>query len=214
MKLIIVLLFISFLSNVSSQEIDYDFLQDVRGENVFQFSIHPSIPILKFVLIGDSIDNSIVEIIVYKNTDTIPFQEIIIDEVIEPPVKETEYFVTCDFNFDGYKDIMLLEFWGTTGNRIYKGWLFNPGNMKFESNDFLSAVYSPEFNYDKKEFTTFDKGGFGEYYYSTYKYIRGKFILIREKSHYWDNKLECFFEDKCELKDGKMKLMSHRKVEE
>ncbi|RJP69723.1 MAG: hypothetical protein C4539_07365 [Ignavibacteriales bacterium] len=214
MKLTIITYILLLLNQINGQDNYLDYHQDVRGENIFYFSVNHRLPAFKFILIGDSSYNNIIEIIIYKNSDSKPLQNISIEEFIEPPIKGTEYFTTCDFNFDGYKDIMLLKFCGATGNRIYQAWLFNPSKMQFEFNKFLETIYSPEFDYDKKIFTTIGKSGYGEYSYSTYKYVKEEFIIINEKNRYWDEKKRCFIEEIYKRKNGEMKIESHREIKE
>lgn len=185
--------FVVILLNViPAQGVDTNYVLDVRGENIFHFSINPKLPLFKFILIGDSAQNIIDTIKIYSINKKIPLQTVYIDDM-DSPVKGHDYFLTSDFNFDGNEDIMLLKYWGVTGNLIYKVWLFKPQRIKFESNKFLSNIRSPKLNKNKKELTTYYRNGFNRFTSSTYKVINGKYEQIKEVSQYWDAKLKCFF---------------------
>ena len=210
MSKIILFLFILF-NAIQAQGLDTNIVQDVRGKNIFHFSINPKLPPFKFILIGDSTSNTIDKIKVYEGNDTIPIQELNIDDM-DQPMKDREYFSEDDFNFDRYKDIMLLKYWGTSVNLIYKVWLFNPQKMRFESNDLLSYITSPEIDYNKKEIILHTTSGFDEFTDLTYKVIKGKFVLIKEVEQHWDEKLKSFIKKVSIRKNGIMQVIFNKKV--
>ncbi len=158
-------------------------VQDVRGEHIFSFNIIPDSPDFRFVLSGDSEYNVIDQIIIYQPTDLIPIQTISVYQGEQPLIDE-EYFFAKDFNFDGYKDIALLNFWGSSANRFYTVWIYNKSKNTFEKDDFFGEISSPEPDTTKKQLTTYFKYGVDEYLINTYQFIESKYELIIEEK-YW-----------------------------
>lgn len=163
-------------------------VQDLRGEHIFSFNINPDLPEFKFVLRGDSEYNVIDQIIIYQSTDLIPIQAISVYQG-ESPLRDEEYFFAKDFNFDGYKDIALLNYWGSSANRFYTVWIYNKLKNTFEKDDFFEEISSPEPDTTKKQLTTYFKYSDGEYLISTYQYIGNKYELIIEEK-YWRKQYE------------------------
>jgi hypothetical protein len=198
--------------------IDTSIYQDIRGDNIFVFNIHPHLSSFRFVLVGDPENYWVDEIRIYKGNDSLPFQ-IINDEdelMSEPPVKGERYFFTGDFNFDGYEDIAFLKFWGATGNRIYCIWLYDKSKNIFESNDFFKNIYSPSLDYKKKQLTTFEKyGGAGEYQYDTYQFSNNKYMLVNEEKYWIKNGKNNYYQmkDVLEMVNDTLKLISRDTLE-
>jgi len=163
-------------------------VQDVRGKQVFNFNINPELPDFKFVLIGDSEYNVVDQIIIYQSKDLVPIQTLSAYQE-GAPLKNEEYFFTKDFNFDGYKDIALLNWWGASANRGYTVWLYNKSNNTFKKDDFFDDISSPSLDNAKKQLTTYFNYGIDEYLIKTYQFIEDKYeLLIEEK--YWRKEYE------------------------
>ncbi len=86
-----------------------------------------------------------------------------------------------DFNFDGYKDIMITVSTGATGNTDNDFFLYNPSTKKFEFDQALTGA----------DITGLDQNG-NLYYFSnwcagcgitqTYKYVNGKLTMTKSVS--------------------------------
>lgn len=198
--------------NIYAQQGDFEIIEDVRGENFFNFKIHKDLPVFNFTLIGDSLFNTISEIVIRKDSDDKPFQTLFVGHEMEPPFIGAEYFKTGDFNFDGFNDIMLLTFWGATGNRIYKGWIFDPETMSFKEHPFLDGIYSPSFDFEKEELATFRKGAAGEYSSFIYKFNQENFNLIKKKIRFWDEEKQSLIDEVYQRKNDEMKLIEQKVV--
>ena len=191
-------------------------IEEVAKKDTFVFRIHRSLPEYKFILSIDEL-NFINEIQVYNADDTILIQKILTDSLSiykQKPLDSDQYFFAKDFNFDGFKDIVLLEY--ASSNEGYGVWIYNKSKKIFESNDFFIRMDRPTLNRKKKEITTYYKyGGADEYLFETYKLINNKFILIYEVKYWRDWKGDYYIPMKdSSIKYGDSLKLVSRKVAE
>lgn len=81
----------------------------------------------------------------YTDDFTLSTIDVFIDKQKQQTITHNEEFVKIewlDWNFDGFKDLSILEDAGATGNTSYSVWLFNPLNKKFEKNKDLNSKSS------------------------------------------------------------------------
>lgn len=105
---------------------------------------------LKLILRSDW--HVVEKIEIYKSDQSDPIQTLQSRMDAEPyQNKNANYFQAQDINFDGYKDIKLLIWWGATGNEGYDFWLFDPNSEKFIFNSQLSKIGNPITNEETKE---------------------------------------------------------------
>lgn len=188
-------------------------LEDETKIDTFYFNIHPDLPDFKFIIkIGEF--SVVEEIQIYNSTDTIPTQIITTDIINQRSPENGEYFTTQDFNFDGYKDIELLEDYSGTGNISYCVWLYNKSKSIFETDDLFKSIERPILDEKKKRITTYlEYGGFDEKYETTYQLKNGKFILLYELKYWRDYKGDNYLQ----MKDSSigygdtLKLISRKK---
>lgn len=199
--------------NEKQPPFDFSIISDVRGTKSFDFIINKKLPKYHFNLIGDSLFNVIDEIHVYREGSNKVIQTISVPAEMETPFKGANYFFTKDFNFDGYQDISLLQNWGVTGNKYYFILLFNKTKGKFIYNKVLSSLGSPKLNYSKNEINSFERSGYGNYYYSTFKWIKHNLVLIKEIVYKCNDSTEYAIRTESILEDGKMKVVNKRKVD-
>ena len=167
-------------------------VEDVRGVHIFEFQIHKDLKPYIFKLYGDKKYNHIKKIEIIIKGEKSPFQ--LIYTTSESPYKGAKYFEAIDMNFDGYKDIKLLDWWGVTGNKGYRCWLYNPKKKKFYINKELGELCSPRFDCKKKKIYTWSTGGHAGMIHaaSTWTFLGGKLIClefelqeyVKEKNHY------------------------------
>ena len=168
-------------------------VEDVRGKHNFEFKINQNLNPYIFILHGDKNENFINKIEVYSKGDKLPLQIIKII-ITASPYKNSKYFEAIDMNFDGYKDIRMLDWWGATGNKGYKVWLYNPTDKKFVYNKPLSELSCPSFNNKNKTIEEHSNGGhMGQIYTSRKLKFQGKKLIcfesekqdfVREKNHF------------------------------
>ncbi len=171
------------LTQDSVQEELSKFNEDVRNGATFKFKIHKSLPAYTFHLVGNRESNLIDSIEVSKGNDTAIIQVLKDFEMDEPPFRGAKYFQAEDINFDGYRDLKLLSWWGVTGNKGYSYWLFEPKKNRFVFNQELRDLSNPTPNYKRKLIKTHSVGGMAGYIYENadYAFVNGRLVSIREE---------------------------------
>jgi len=183
-----------------------DPVTDVRGGAICYFTIHKDLSTYTFHLIGNPEFNTIDRIEITKGNESAVSQTLEAG-MGEPPYRDASFFVAEDMNFDGYKDIKLMSFWGATGNTGYTYWLFNFSKNLFVENKDLSSLSNPKPDVGTKTIATHSVGGMAGCIYNngTYKFDEtGKLILIREEKQDWVEASKSFLKTISELKNGKM----------
>ena len=96
---------------------------------MFSFRIHPSLPLYTIKPVFDI--DIVGELTVYRAGSVARWQTLDECEVIDSPPKGERWLKTEDLNFDGFEDLLLLAWWGATGNQSWCVWLFDPPSGKF-----------------------------------------------------------------------------------
>jgi hypothetical protein len=111
---------------------------DVRQGATVRLTVAPGLPefTLKFLPDGnpDASRAIINKVEVHLEQETEPVQVLTDCEMDEPPYRGAKWVTTDDMNFDGYRDIQMLRWWGATGREGYCVWIFNPATRRFEHN--------------------------------------------------------------------------------
>lgn len=89
-------------------------------------------------------------------------------------------FIIEDMNFDGNIDFRLFEHTSNGPSIPYFYWIFNSKNKIFERNLFYDEIPSPDFDYSKKEISTFWRDGCCRHGRTVYKLFEGKPIVTEE----------------------------------
>jgi len=167
-------------------------VEDVRGIHTFEFQIHKDLKPYIFKLYGNK-SNHIGKIEIIIKGKTAPFQSITTTTTTtQSPYKRAKYFEVLDMNFDGYKDIKLLEWWGVTGNKGYRCWLYAPNKKKFIFHKELSELGNPRINHAEQTIRTSYNGGGGLYALHIWAFENGKLVCVegtlqdydKDKQHY------------------------------
>jgi hypothetical protein len=189
------------------------YLSDVRGENIFVEKIHPSLPNFKFVVIADSSDNLIYRINILQNSTLDTIQVINIYDIGESPYRGAQYFRLQDLNFDKFKDLMVLNYWGVSGNEFYQVFLYDQSNKLFIYNDFLSNLCSPAVVDSTLELSSFAKEGFDSYVHEIYKFEEQDYILVKKVIRRFDLDLEVPIEQISVRKNNEMVIIKDGPVD-
>jgi hypothetical protein len=161
---------------------------NIVRDSIYVVEIHPSLP--KFLMHLIDRDGRCYKLIILDNNSADTVQ--IIEDYHEgidfwgEDIEDRKALDFIDVNFDGYRDIKVLDNQGNTTNVDYKFWVFNPKRKVFEYNEQISDLLgcNPSINTSTKTFTTGGVlGCVGMCYsWSTYKFIDGKPVLIERES--------------------------------
>jgi hypothetical protein len=121
-------------------------------------------------------------------------------------------FQIVDANFDGYEDILLMQFLPAAPNIPYYWWIYNPKTRLFAEDTALENITSPEFDSVNHYIYSTWRGSCCDHGNDTYEYRNGKAVLIEQSEDVYDpeSKTDTLFQRK--LVNGKMKEIS-KKVE-
>lgn len=154
------------------------------------YTIHKNVPDLLFREIG------------YKNGDDIVFKELVIvnsetkkainkinllDYTFdgEPPASSGEALDIefIDVNFDGYKDIRILDSSTRSWNELYLYFVWDRSNNLFvPDTQGLGDLGLPKFDEEKQLISSLGKSGATDHWFYTHKYINGILTVIEETS--------------------------------
>lgn len=193
--------------------IDNSYVSEVRGKVEFVKSISSRLPDFRFVIVGDSDVGWVDSLKIFQADDTTLKQVIELDAEfnVSPLPRKQEYFFAEDYNYDGYKDIRILAWWGGSGGESYIVWIYNPKNKLFETDDFYRSLSNAVFDFKKRLLETYDHNGDGDNTYELYKFFNNKYNLILEVEDWTDEGAEhdkYFVRDIKKRIDGKVKLIS------
>jgi len=195
-----------------------------RGAS-FTYQIAPNLSLFTFKIIPELRDadhygnaqSTVGAIEVFRVNAEKPFQRLEGCDwsAMEPPPKDSGWFLAQDVNFDGYADIFLMTWWGATGNQGGCVWLYNPGTGRFEYSQEFSELPGFTLEPEKKTILTFSNGGMAGLVYDTERFrIQGnKPILIWHEHQDWDSNTKQFHCVTEELKDGLMVVSKDKRSE-
>jgi hypothetical protein len=179
---------------------------DIRGGADCHFTINDNLPVFNFHLVGDPKNNLISKIEVLDGANNVSIQTLAVADG-QPFTSDEEYFLTEDFNFDGYKDIKLLYSAGATGNTSYYVWLYDPAKKQFVENTDLSDLTSPTPDPATKTIKSYSVGGMAGCVYEEGEYrfdANGALQLLHSEIQDWDEQKNTFILTVGDLKNGKM----------
>jgi hypothetical protein len=126
------------------------------------------------------------KIIITNFKDGVKVQIIKID-TIEIYKKNIYFSIDDDVNFDGYKDICLLNYEGNYNNSYYF-WLFDKKSNQFKHYKDLDNVYNPAIIKEKKEICSKWHSGVSEFYLEKYFWKNDSLVLKEKYEEYWQDK--------------------------
>lgn len=107
-----------------------------------------------------------------------------------------------DVNFDGYKDVIILNtFGGAHSNTWYDCWLWDTETSSFTASKSFAEICNPALDPEKK--CIYSAGGSGAAYWGgiIYKFIDGEYVATNELDTGWNGLVER------ELVNGKMEIV-------
>ncbi len=115
---------------------------------------------------------------------------------------ENNGFEVIDLNFDGDLDFRLLAQTTAGPNALYRNWLWSPRDQRFEVNEALNEIVSPEFDPDTQEITSHWRSSAAEGGVDIHMWEAGAPVVIhRETDRYSDQGCTRIFYDRI---DGKL----------
>jgi hypothetical protein len=192
-------------------DLDSDAYKDVTYE--INSSVSEDMPEYRFVAKGMTSDDTdefaidyVMSLEVYDENDCLLFtadlSQNYYDEVlggtVYNKVMDTMGLHVADVNFDGYKDVIILnDFSGAHRNTWYDCWLWNTETTSFEKCETFADICNPSL--DSKKTCIYSSGGSDTGYndWSIYQFIDGKFVVTNSLSfkitddsyHYIEQKL-------------------------
>ncbi|WP_242954532.1 XAC2610-related protein [Desulfitobacterium chlororespirans] len=181
-----------------------------------QDRLHESMPEYRFVATGvvqgedEWMYGFVMGLNVYDNNGesilSADFSEILDGEVsgyhVYNGMMDTMGLHITDANFDGYKDVIILNsFGGAHSNTWYDCWLWDPKTSSFAASKSFAEICNPALDVQKK--CIYSAGGSGAAYWggSIYKFIDGEYVLTNELDTDWYGLVER------ELVNGKMEIV-------
>lgn len=111
-----------------------------------------------------------------------------------------------DENFDNNNDFRLLAGCGAGPDCSYYHWFYNPTSKQFVRYKYLDDIVNPEFDKIKKVIFSSWRSSLSERGSSTYRYIKGVPVLIKENIVKFEDGNTISIEKR--LINGKMKIVS------
>jgi hypothetical protein len=174
---------------------------NIRGVHTFDCQISPRLPVYTFAVVGDT-DNYISEIRISVKGST-GVQQVLTGFGTEPPYKGSKYLQFEDLNFDGYKDIKLLAWWGS-GGQGYNIWLFHPLKETFVYNEQLSNLGNVSAVPESKTISSSYRSGWASHGSALYQFAGDSLLLIRSETTEWIESEKHFLKTVRVRRDGVM----------
>lgn len=148
---------------------------------------------------------------------TADFSQTVLDEVIGNGVynimMDTMGLHVTDVNFDGYKDVIILNsFGGAHANTWYDGWLWNPEASSFAKAESFTDICNPALDPEKKCIYSTGGSGAGNHGWIIYQFIDGEFKVTNSLSYNEANGDYYFQEQK--LVNGEMEIVRDDVIQE
>lgn len=163
----------------------------------YTHTIHPKLPEMTFRLLGfvDGKGQTRIDAIEIFQTDKSATVQKIPDIAAKDFGKEN--FIIEDMNFDGYKDIRLVQFIPAAPNIPFYYWFYNPGKGAFIRNHELDEVTSPEFDQKSKLVRALWRDGCCVHGTDIYQFVNGHFILAESEEE------DCRYVGTCQVTQKK-----------
>ena len=112
-----------------------------------------------------------------KNVQSIKFPD-----YGQTPCPECKLMEFKDLNFDGFRDLLLLVEWGSSGE-MYEPWIFNPKSARFEHSSLRGFLKNPTIDAEKKLVIETSRVGCCEGTVTHYEVTGNKFRAIKKMKY-------------------------------
>ena len=160
----------------------------VRGTHVVPASINSTLPLFNITVEADSAWGEIGSLRVTRKGDDRAEQSLLNDTLMpaDPAYSITEALLIEDINFDGYKDIRLLDSRGS-GGRHYFVWLFDARADSFVYSSDMSGLWSLHPDPGTKTIQSSYREGEKFSLWQTYGFRGAGLLLLRSESWEWND---------------------------
>lgn len=155
---------------------------------------------------------SITKIEVFSNKQKKIKQSIKLNPKSFPSYLESNFLVSFeDVNFDGYKDLCILNWLSIEHQTTYNYWFFDSTKGKYVRNKMYDEIRNPFFDTKNKTIHSWWRVGLNEFGHALYQLKDGKLELIVEQIEYWgpDNSQDGFLVTRKTI-DGEIKETEQR----
>lgn len=151
-----------------------------------EIRVHPSLPPFEFRLFGGD-DGT-----VYRIEQRVPGEPPVNLAWLQrdgqrPPGGTTPALAVEDLDFDGYLDLLLVTWWGATGNTGYAVWIYDPDSGSFVPNRELWGQSNLTARPEQEVVTTFFRGGHAGAIHvaSAFRWIDGEAVVVCAVEQDW-----------------------------
>ena len=148
--------------------------------NWFTFQIHRDLPPWQFHLLRANDWPVICGIEVFKANAERPFQALTNVSSELEAWQNGDSLEALDMNFDGFKDLRTVNYWGVTGNIGYNCWLYDTNAGRFVFSAELSDLCCTRFVLAGKRIYSHANGGIDYFSSATYVWENAKLVMIEE----------------------------------
>ena len=138
------------------------------------FSIHPKLPPFFYQISLESPPNAPMVVRIGIRGGPKGYKP----QTLEPWTIREKVIETIDLNFDGYKDIRIVEYVGNRGDEIHACWLYDPGRKTFVPALDLEGI--DEVDTQEGTLIDYSSGGVAYWNAAVYRLRNGRPELIRE----------------------------------
>src|SRR5690606_31732773 len=132
----------------------------------------------------DSTDVAILKVLEIEDTHTRKIKQVITLDAIELTEHSIMLDITEDVNFDGYYDIMVLNY-ECSYNSSYSFWIYNKSNKKFDHCKEIDEVNNPIILIENKEICSKWRSGLSEFHFEKYYWKNDSLTLKEKYEEYW-----------------------------
>ena len=150
-------------------------------------SIHPQLPEYAFTLVAQPQTEPrdvlrVQRIEIRRGTTPDPTQTITDLDTRTPLNAGKPAFEVLDMNFDGYRDIRIVEFLPAGPNVPYRNWLFDPTSGRFVGSPALDEIPAAEYLPAAQEIRSHSREGPNRYATDISVHAAGRPVIVRKES--------------------------------
>lgn len=174
-------------ARVAGDTVIGEFSEDLRRGAVFRCTLRRGAQPVRVVLRADP-DGVPVRAEVFDPASAARPRQVLRISANEAPRRGGEILEAVDLNADGWMDLMLMSWWGATGNTGYEVFVYDPAARRFTKSQVLSAQSNPEPIGGRPCVRTHAVGGMAGMIHDQDEFCwrGGVWVHVRSESQVWD----------------------------